>query len=357
MTNNNSYQSDVDPIIFLNVLFITIVLYLHHSGYTDNYFTLLSNYKINEILQKFAVGGFFFFSGYKLTISNLSTPVIIFWVKRFFRIYILYFFALLLAVFTYYPYFNDGNTPEFKNILAHIFLLQTIFPNIFGPTILTIWFVSVLFFCYIFFTLTRGYVSNIRLFTFLSIFAFTLISLIYLATTDHNINIFTRDFSIYLLFFSLGMVHSKHSILSSFSNRILLSFSIIMSLLLLLMYNMIYINTLYEYFVYSVLVITGNVFLYVVLFDAIIKAKRVELNNIFIINCSYASFCVFLFHRSIWSVMAMVYPKGTFTQWFCIIIIGVPLIILISLFTQKVYQKTINRAQQFVSRRLAEARR
>ena len=81
--------SELNPVHFMNALFITIVLYLHHGQYTNFYFGFLNEYNLHYVLQKFAVGGFFFFSGLKLTISNLDIPISTFLTKRFYRIYLL----------------------------------------------------------------------------------------------------------------------------------------------------------------------------------------------------------------------------------------------------------------------------
>ncbi|MFV9645986.1 MAG: hypothetical protein ACNYWU_09205, partial [Desulfobacterales bacterium] len=100
-------SSELNPVHLINALLISVVLYLHHGSYANNYFSLLNEYYIHYLLQKLAVGGFFFFSGVKLTISNLNYPASTFCKKRFFRIYILYFFALFIASFTSYPFLNN----------------------------------------------------------------------------------------------------------------------------------------------------------------------------------------------------------------------------------------------------------
>lgn len=67
-----SHTKKVDNVTLMNLLFIAIVLFLHHVNYTQDYLWIMSHrfinlYKsgISQILQKLAVGGFSLLSGYK----------------------------------------------------------------------------------------------------------------------------------------------------------------------------------------------------------------------------------------------------------------------------------------------------
>jgi len=51
---------------------------------------------LSYLLQKFAVGGFLFLSGYKLALSKRDEPAQTFLLNRFLRIYPLYFLAVVL---------------------------------------------------------------------------------------------------------------------------------------------------------------------------------------------------------------------------------------------------------------------
>jgi len=54
-------DSQINFIPIINSLFISIILYLHHGSYVNNYFLVFSDLGVNLLLQKFAVGGFFSF--------------------------------------------------------------------------------------------------------------------------------------------------------------------------------------------------------------------------------------------------------------------------------------------------------
>ena len=118
-------------IYLLHTVFIFIILFLHHWGYTENYFKLVSKYNFILFLQKLSVGGFFFLSGYKMAKYKLADPVKNFIVNRFFRIYILYVISLVLFSFTAYPHLNNGDLPSIKNFLVHILCFQSILPDLF----------------------------------------------------------------------------------------------------------------------------------------------------------------------------------------------------------------------------------
>ena len=45
-------SSEINPVHLINALLISIVLFLHHGSYMNNYFHILSEYKINMLLQK-----------------------------------------------------------------------------------------------------------------------------------------------------------------------------------------------------------------------------------------------------------------------------------------------------------------
>jgi len=350
---NKKYQLDINPIHFLNILFISIVLYLHHKTYTNNYFILLSDYKINSILQKFAVGGFFFFSGYKLSMSNSKTPAKIFIMKRILRIYVLYIIALGIASVTYYPYGNGGEYLSLKNLLIHTLCLQMIFSNVLGPTVLTVWFVSALFCYYLYFLIFRNYINNTKKMIIISSISYLIITIIYLSTLNKNIHIFTRDFPVYLMFFSSGMIFSANY-KYRFNALWALIIYFLSSLILMFIYKYIYINTLYEHLIFSFFVLTGNIILYISIYHKISKLNNIVTGSFIIEKYSYASFCIFLFHRSIWSIMATIYPKGTFSQWIFIVLIGAPATIIICFFIQKTYDSLTKHAQQMVSRRLTQ---
>jgi len=336
-----THNSKINVIDIINPLLISIVLFLHHVSYTNNYFAPLYDFRINRLLQKFAVGGFFFFSGLKLSVSNINYSTWTFFKKRFTKIYFLYLTALILGSFTFYPFSNNGEYPSIETFIQHLFCLQTIFPTLFG-FYKTIWFVSILFFCYLFFIFSRNDLNNSIVFILKTCTIFIFISSCYLITIKNSFQLFIGDFSIYVSFFAAGMFFSKLRLIDD-KKYLHVANGAIGSLLLLIMYKTININTWYEYITYSFLVLSSNISL---LYLLCIMLNKVHLNfssnTIKLISkYSYGSFCVFLFHRSIWSLMSMCWPKGSFAQWVFIIVFGIPVIIILSFFIQLSYNQIL----------------
>jgi len=306
----------------------------------------------------------------------------------------------------------------------------------FGEIYLTIWFVSILFFCYGFFVFSRKDIYKpIVFFSKLSVVVI-FISSCYLYTFENSLKIFMKDFSIYLLFFTAGMFCSKVQLTEDY-NCLHIGNGILGSLLLLIIYKAVYINTWYEYAVYCLLVLSTNMSLLYLLcvllhknnlvamnkdslfkyfpasFLRLIKNKYLHLANVvlsaalmlllhnmiyintwfeYIVSSfftvsfctsflyllfvllslspppskriikllskySYASFCVFLFHRSIWGSMALLWPKGSFAQWFFVIVVGIPIIITLSYFIQLFYNFILQYCTQGWSRGRGEPER
>ena len=328
--------SEMNPVLVINSLLISIILYLHHSSYTNNYFSILANYHINELLQKFAVGGFFFF------------------MNRFLKIYILYFVALIIASFTLYPFLNNGTYPTVNNFILHILCIQTILPDYYQNNFHTLWFVSILMACYILFIVLRNDIISLNKFIAKQVAIIVLISAVSLYTFDNVHKIFSLDFSVYLLFFSIGMLASRYTIV--LKNKYCFAIGVIGNLTLLVIYNNIYVNTWYEYIVYASLVVLSNLALFKVLCCFVKSIKYTNYIKRIITHYSFASFCVFLLHRSIWSAMATIYPKGTLLQWVYIIFLGIPIIVYCSYIMQHYFNLIIQNCTTTGSTRRREAR-
>lgn len=63
---------------------------------------------------------FFFCSGYAISLSLSHTPLITFWIRRFFRLYPLYWFSILLALVT-----GVAATNNLDTVLANLTMLQS----------------------------------------------------------------------------------------------------------------------------------------------------------------------------------------------------------------------------------------
>jgi hypothetical protein len=335
---NNCKLSEVNTIELLNTLFIFSILFQHHIDYTINYFSYFTSFHIMAFLQKLSVGCFFFLSGFKLSVSNISVTPYTFIVNRFFRIYLLYLAALFVSSITAYPYSNMGEMPSWPNVILHILCVQSIFPNMFQTNYLTLWFVSTLFLFYIVFLMTRTVLHRSLLFC-ICIF---LISLFVFFTYEYGkhigIELFDRYFVLYLAIFASGMAYSRFDKnIHNINNMSLCILFITGFTGLIMSYNYVTIKIVYESTTEFIFTLMSTISVYILAFKLI---PRLMLPHA-VSNCvswlSYSSFCVFLFHRVIWSEMSAIWNERIFAQWLFIIVLGIPTIFMLCHLTQRTY--------------------
>lgn len=332
---------------FLNSLFIFIILFLHYTTYTTNYFWILSAYKVTSFLQKLSVGGFIFLSGFKLAKAKISDSSMAFIVNRFLRIYPLYLLAVIVFSFTAYPYVNKGDLPSLPNIIIHVLCLQSIVPDMFQANYSAIWFVSVLVCCYGFFLLTRRKLQSTFLF-FLFLFLSSLsIFTIHVLGRKMNVAIFDEDLFIYLVFFALGMFYSNsRKIIDEANNRILGYLFIFGFVCLILFYNGNYLNFWYAAPAELFFILISTVPICLLAFKIIPTHELSVSVSQFLSWVSYSSFCVFLFHRPIWSVMATIWSERSLPQWLFILGFGIPTIFASCYLIQRIYNRVITSVRQ-----------
>lgn len=347
---NKARVTNVDV---MNVIFIFIVLLLHHVNYTQDYLWAVSHRIINpydsgisQILQKFAVGGFLFLSGLKLAISKQSEPTWEFLYNRFLRIYPLYFLAVLVFSVTVYPHAN-GEMPNFGNFAIHALALQAWLPNLYQANYLTIWFVSNLFFCYLAFIILRRYLYNkvhFSLATLTIVLGIHLTRLILLQLYD--INIFPGHFDTYFVFFALGMLYSQRQSKGENLTKNELVVNLFISsacAALLIMINIYLVPNSYFYpvleriFVFGFTIPAFHILLKLPLSAFFSQSGKLEKIAYIIKYVSSASLCIFLFHRPVWAVMNTVMPEKSYAQSLFILGLGIPFIFLASYYVQMFY--------------------
>lgn len=353
--NSSTNMLKVDNVAWMNLLFIFLVLSLHHVNYTQDYLwaathRLINPYDsgINQILQKLAVGGFLFLSGYKLAISKRLEPTHEFLINRFLRIYPLYFLAVTVFSFTVYPHINQ-EMPSLGNFIVHALALQSWLPNFYQDNYLTIWFVSNLFFCYLTFVFLRCFLVDNKKFL-LAVLTITLIvSLIRsIAFNLYGINIFSGDFDIYFLLFASGMLFSQWHKQNTYTSKSRPLWAV--ALLLSSLFAFIFINvspTFSEYvsFVLNRIFVFGFTLPVFYLFLTMSLTINLSHQSVYLVNyIGSASFCIFLFHRPIWTVMYWLYPEKSYLQSLFILGVGIPLIVFISYQIQSLYNARLSLA-------------
>ena len=342
---NNTTKRGIDPVILLSVIFVLIVLCLHHGSYTIDAIGTLRDYHVTKLMQKFSVGGFLFLSGFKLAKSKLGVSWVQFIKSRFYRIYLLYLLAVITFSITVYPYSNNGTIPSLANFLKHVFCLQAILPNYFQKDYLTIWFVSILFFCYIFFLLARKFVVEVSLFCGLLFSTFLSILIIRSLAYKYQTILLADYLELWLVLFGIGMIYPDiDRRVAKFSVKLLLLISIVCSVLLILFYNQSFnieqasfLNQLID----RSLILLSILPLYAIAFQVSPQiAIPLSILNL-LKNIYYISFCCFLFHRPIWTIMANLWSEKSLYQFLYINLLGVPLIFFISYLIQKSYNQFV----------------
>ena len=321
-------ERDITTVEFLNSFFIAVILYLHHSMYTIYHIKLLPAFHFSLYLQKMAVGGFFFLSGLKMTQSKLKSPVGAFIKNRFFRIYLLYVLAVICYSVIVFPYINLGRFPNYKNVIIHALGIQSIFPGVFGSGYLTLWFISFLFLCYVFFLFTRKIVTRNSLFIGALAAGILIIYIIHTHSISLGVVIFRKDIPIYLAYFAMGMFFAENRFKAEKVN----------SFFLLVVSTLGLIGALY-FFTYKprvcgkevipvIFYIISSIAFYVLIFKAFKRYRPTKQIKSLIQYMSFASFCVFLFHRPVWSVMNLVWFDASLFHSLYIIVFA-PIIIFL----------------------------
>ncbi|MEL6158127.1 MAG: acyltransferase [Cyanobacteria bacterium J06623_5] len=344
-------KHNLDAVLLLNVVFVVLVLLLHHGQYTYDFIKPLRALAINRYLQKVAVGGFLFLSGYKLTKSKLATPSLDFLKNRFLRIYPLYFIALLVYTFTVYVQKHD-TLPTLKTFFVHVFLLQTVVPELFGRNYLTIWFVSVLLFCYLFFlAMRRLLVTNLMAYGVMTLSVCLGVCLIRAFFAERDIIVFMRFFEVYLSFFAVGMTYAiyeqaitrffcRKSVAIAYAGTFTALLTLLMAVYIQRFNSMDSISLrLFEFL--AILLTTIPLYFY-----AFTNASRLKVNRMttsILLLGSSGSFCIFLFHRPVWSVMVEVWSNRSVFQALYILVMGIPLIVFCSCQIQRSYNNILKK--------------
>jgi peptidoglycan/LPS O-acetylase OafA/YrhL len=342
---SNKKNVTIDSVTVLTVVCVFLVLLLHQVGYTRDLLSHLRPFRVNDIIQRFAVGGFIFLSGFKLTKSKLKTNIKDFLMNRISKIYFLYLFAIVISSFTSYPHLNEGNLPSFKGFLIHSLALQAFFPDYFGEDFHALWFVSVLLICYLSFILFRKWLTHLPRFIFLASVFILSISVLRMIMLNQDIALFRGGLEIWLAIFFAGMICASQNWISATpkSHLILSKPAITIGIII----GIVELFCLYNYsgdipkYLFDLLELIG-------VFLAIIPAFVLFLRQEFVVHpqlffvfkyIEAASYCMFLLHRPIWAILSQIWSDRSIGQVFFILGLGIPLIIYVSYITQVSYTR------------------
>jgi peptidoglycan/LPS O-acetylase OafA/YrhL len=155
---------EIDILRIVSILIVVLLIHVPQN-YAYNFYLDLDLYGvffINHIGIYVAMGSFVFVSGFGLYLNsnyrkiNSREKLISFLKKRFLRIFPLYWIALILFVI-FLGYTNID--PLYA--LAHVLGLQIMVAPLFGPPMLTLWFIGIIVIYYLIFVVF-GFLGSVK---------------------------------------------------------------------------------------------------------------------------------------------------------------------------------------------------
>ncbi|MGA1863756.1 MAG: acyltransferase family protein [bacterium] len=301
---------------FLRALAICYIIGVRHL---DDYASQFFLSKLDTTLAYIFLGLFVYISGFLLLKNNSylidsKQKIWVFFKKRFFRIYPLYIFALLLFLVNHFM--------DFRSFIYHIFLLN-LFLN---KSVLTLWFISLICFYYFLFPIfvykyNKLKIVLLSLFICLGLFIINLIS-----------GLIDIRLIIYLPLFIFGIITAKNNeVLDILKKKINIFIFFIVCIFSACLY---FYNNNFQYLFIMIFMLSSVPPLLFLGEEFIKKVKYYKI----IINLSYASYCMYLFHRVVFYLLLKIYhPKTDIFILVYLGFIGLPLIYLLAKKAQSAY--------------------
>jgi peptidoglycan/LPS O-acetylase OafA/YrhL len=294
------------------------ILYIVAVRHLDDYAGNFYHNKIDDVITESLLGLFMFISGYLLSMNspiNNRGDLFRFISNRFLRIYPLY----VLAVFL----FMLCSLMSFKSLLLHMSLLNILLNN----DVITLWFVSIICIFYISYPIIAYRYSALKTVIIFILFC------IFIVLINRIFGLFDKRLLKYYPIFILGIVSLKHDLIERFFyNRII----VIWSILVFSISSYLYFRPLILNQMFSILIMASAIPSLLL----IGKSFSTIMNKSVYIKIAYASFCMYLFHRVIFTLMTQIYcPNNNFYIVIYLTILGVPIIFATSFYLQKYYDQ------------------
>ena len=384
---------EIDILRIISILIVVLLIHIPQN-YAYNFYMDLDLYGVffvNHIGIYVAMGSFVFVSGFGLYLNtnyrriNSREKLFTFLKKRFLRIFPLYWIALILfVIFLGYTNINPLYT------LAHILGLQIIVAPIFGPPMLTLWFVGIIVIYYLIFVVL-SFLGSIQ-----RIIPASLVILFFFVFLNGVFGLVELRFFLYYLMFIAGII-AANLYTSPFYNRtkeslkkvpravlliIILCIAITCLLLFLFLCQFCYSTFISEYGTFSLdfiialnpgffpsagavllinlIIITFITFAFS-LFNFFIRTLRMifskrKIESIISV-IAYSTFCVYLFHRIFLIIFDFIlterlnidiFDKGNFY----LVLLFIPFIFLFSYLIQRASDWVLKLPSWLKSRKL-----
>ena len=347
MSKKDNYEQRVFNFDLMRAIAIIIILFHHLPDYSFNIYDLnnfgisLDLSAINIINRYLGLGTFIFISGYLININVVKfetfKQIKIFLVKKFVRIFPLYY----LALFFFFDIYGKNNNLE---IFVHLLGLQAIFASKQISVLLTLWFVSLITIYYLLFIVFKlSLLNNLHKLIFLVI-----IPLLF-AFCHKYLGFLDFKLILYYFIFFLGVLMAEGNLLQFINSKAKIDW------LVWLFFPLIYCISFFitmtyglgnknftGYYLINILIFSWVIFIYNI-YNLI--ADNIRLQKI-IYFISYSSYCTFLFHRPILHIMEQIMSNTLTIENkqiinSILILIGFPLIVIVSGKIQSLYDKKI----------------
>lgn len=307
--------------IEIDILRVIAICYIIMVRHIDDYASDMFQCQFVNDFTHISLGILVFISGYLLSKTNTTFNSISdikgFIVKKIVRIYPLYALALLafylLSIVNIYQLYSG-----------------LLFINLFnGEHILTLWYISMLMFFYIIF-IVLNYKSNTLKLWLVSALIFSL-----LIIEKVTVNILDGTLILYFPSFVCGILLEKYSnYLKLNNNKALFIFCIYLMVLSIKPL----VSPKLGIMIVSVMTISFTLsFMYLF---SIIKLNAFVMKAI--LHLSYASFCMYLFHRIVFVTALLIYkPNEDLITLLYLYLVAIPLVWAVSFYVQKFYDKCI----------------
>jgi peptidoglycan/LPS O-acetylase OafA/YrhL len=311
-------------LIYIDTLRAISILYIIGIWHIDDYANGCFYSPITQLAAFGALNIFVYISSFILTCNHQSilsaTQFKEFIWKRIIRIYPLYLITIII-------FFVMFHIPWIQ-LLASVLLIDMIT----NSSVFTLWFIGMIFNYYILISLILYKFTWKRFVTISMLFVF--LSFILFMTTD----LIDKRLLLYYPAFALGISSAKNSkIRSYFENNI---FSLVMVLFVLASISLYYLHFANNR-IGTLILFFGGI---CTIIPSLTLSKKLSsyLNLNIIKKLSYASFCMYLFHRIIYSMVLQVFhPKHDASTLFLLAIVGLPVIYYFAYFIQRNYDKLI----------------
>ncbi|WP_440953864.1 acyltransferase family protein [Methanosarcina sp. Mfa9] len=329
MKNEKILELDI-----LKTFAIVFIVLCHMDNYVVNFsvFGLIDSY-----LALAGLSLFFFVSGFAMYHNNhaiyTKRDIFRFYQKRIYRIYPLYWMALIVHVVVFELLkINPGNTSpyniDFINFFVHMIGFQVFFPSY---HIQSMWFIGTILLCYFLYPVIIYYSKNSC-----SILITAIFLIIPFAVLKLCCNLMTTDFFVYYSIFIWGVLSRKINLFDTLWNnkQMFLEAGFLTSIFLYVFCNLKLICSNDTWIISFVLQNTFQLLFPIVSYMFVKSLSFLQDERIIspFSSIAYASYSVYLFHHPFLSTLKMILTSLSITGLFAdfsLFFIGLPILCLL----------------------------